>query len=106
MERKNDIGWLGMAAIGLGGASLSVYTMSSLFSTTGTVTLSLMALGFVVSVLSSFGYLELVLMYPKKVGGITNACSEILYPYNPIFSNLAGTSYWFAWLTAASFAAQ
>ncbi len=103
---KQRIGWLGMTAIGFGGACLSIYTMSSLLVGQGTITLPLMALGFLISIFSSIGYLELVLMYPKKIGGITNACADIFKPYNPIFSNLAGTSYWFAWLTATSFAAQ
>lgn len=104
-EKKRRLNWLGTAAIGLGGANLSIYTLNSIIQSQGTAAIPLLVFGLALSIIMSFGYIELVLMYPEKVGGITTACEQAFRPYNPVLTNIIGTGYWFAWLMAASFAA-
>lgn len=101
---KQKISWLGTAAIGLGGANLTIYTLNSIVATQGTVAVLLVIFAFFLTIFASFGYLELVLMYPNKVGGISAACEEGFRSYNPIMTNIIGVGYWLAWLMAASFA--
>ncbi|RUR07601.1 amino acid permease [Legionella sp. km772] len=102
-ERR--VKWLGTAALALGGCNLTLYTMGSLVQTYGSIIVVLFIVGLLLSYCTSIGFLELVLMFPNKTGGITTACTEAFKPYSPIITNIVGVGYWFAWLMAASFAA-
>lgn len=112
MDKKNTqtlprrLGWLGAFALAIGGANLSILVIGSLITSQGTVTIPLFAIGILISIIASFGWLELVLMYPNRVGGIASACIDAFAPYNPILANLAGTCYWFAWLCLISYGGQ
>src|SRR5262245_35742637 len=97
------VGWLGTLALGVGGANLSILVIGSLISTQGTMSIPLLAFGLFISIIASFGWLELVLMYPNQSGGIASACIDAFKPYNPMLANLAGTCYWFAWLCLISY---
>lgn len=99
------LNWIGAVALGFGGANLSLYTLSSVVTTQGTFSILIFILAFVLTVFASLGYLELVLMYPQKVGGISVASEKAFRAYSPIITNIAGVGYWLAWLMAGSFAA-
>lgn len=103
---KRHLGWMGLVIIAFGSANLSLMVISSLITTQGTSAIPFLIASLVISLMGAFGYLELVLMYPNKTGGISNACVEAFAPYNPLLSNIAGTGYWFAWLIATCFGAQ
>jgi signal transduction histidine kinase len=102
---KRNLSWLGAAAIGLGGANLTLYTLSSLVSTQGTIVIPIFLLALILTYMTSLGYIELVLMYPNKIGGIAIACTEAFHHYSPILTTIIGVGYWLAWLMAASFGA-
>ncbi len=55
-------------------------------------------LGLVLGYMAMPGWLELVLMWPNRVGGIAATCGEAFQPYAPVLGNLAGTCYWWGWI--------
>ena len=44
------------------------------------------------------GWIELLLMWPNRVGGIAAVCGEAFRPYSAVLANLAGTCYWWGWV--------
>lgn len=102
---RKRISLMGAVALGFGGINLSLYTMSSLIAQYGTIIIPLFILALLLTLNTHIGYLELVLMYPEKSGGITVACADAFRPYSPILTPILGVGYWFAWLLAACFAA-
>jgi signal transduction histidine kinase len=99
------ISLLGLIAIGMGAGSIMLYTVGSLITAQGTMVIPILILGLLLTFFSSFGYIELVLMYTNKSGGIAPACAEALKSYSPILTNVIGVGYWLAWIPAASYAA-
>ena len=55
-------------------------------------------LGLLLSWAAAPGWLELILMYPKRVGGIAATCAEAFKPYSPVLANLTGVCYWWGWV--------
>lgn len=102
---RRSISWMGATALAFGGINLSIYTMGPLIGQYGTAIIPLFILALLLTAISNMGYLELVLMYPDKSGGITVACTDAFRAYSPILTPILGVGYWFAWLLAASFAA-
>lgn len=98
------IGWRGTSALAMGGSNQMLFLISALFIGQGDIpgqgsaSLILLALGLVLSYASAFGWTELVLMSPNRVGGISAACSEAFKPYSPILSALTGVCYWWGWI--------
>ena len=64
----------------------------------GTAAIPLLAAGLVLSWLAIPGWIELVLMWPNRVGGIAATCAEAFRPYSPVLANLTGTCYWWGWV--------
>lgn len=54
--------------------------------------------GLLLSFAAAPGWLELVLMYPNRVGGIASACTAAFRPYSEILSALTGVCYWWGWV--------
>lgn len=100
---QRSIGWMGIVALGFGGINLTIYTTDPLVSQYGSCVIPLFIAALILTLVSSFGYLELVLMYPEKSGGISVACTDAFRAYSPILTNILGVSYCLAWLMAASF---
>jgi hypothetical protein len=44
------------------------------------------------------GWIELLLMWPNRVGGVAAVCGEAFRPYSGVLANLAGTCYWWGWV--------
>ncbi|HQT45843.1 MAG: hypothetical protein B7X08_01125 [Acidocella sp. 20-63-7] len=103
-NHRRTIGWLGTSALGMGGSNQSVFLLAALFAGQGnipgqgTAAVPLLLLGLLLSYASAPGWLELVLMYPNRVGGIAASCTAAFRPYSEILSALTGVSYWWGWV--------
>src|ERR1700761_9248681 len=98
------IGWVGTAALAMGGSNQSLFLLSALFVGQGAIpgqgsaAVPLLILGLLLALAAAPGWVELVLLYPNRVGGIAASCTEAFKPYSPILSNLTGVCYWWGWV--------
>ena len=98
------IGWLGTAALAMGGSNQSLFLIAALFGGQGDIpgqgsaSLILLFVGLLLSYAAAPGWIELVLMSPNRVGGIAAACTEAFKPYSRILSALTGVAYWWGWV--------
>jgi signal transduction histidine kinase/L-asparagine transporter-like permease/HPt (histidine-containing phosphotransfer) domain-containing protein len=98
------IGWVGTSALAVGGSNQSLFLMAALFAGQGAIpgqgsaAVPLLLLGLLLSYMAAPGWLELVLMYPNRVGGIAAACTNAFKPYGDILSVLTGVCYWWGWV--------
>ena len=98
------IGWIGTTAMAMGGSNQSLFLITALFVGQGTIpgqgsaAVPLLILGLLLSWAAAPGWLELVLMYPNRVGGIAATCAEAFKPYSPVLANLTGVCYWWGWV--------
>ena len=105
------LGWFGTSSLALGGANQSIFILSALFFGQGDVlgqgsmSIALLILGVLLAFLAVPGWIELLLMYPNRVGGISATCAEAFRPYNPILANLAGVCYWWGWVPTSGLCA-
>ncbi|TAK72056.1 MAG: amino acid permease, partial [Gammaproteobacteria bacterium] len=101
-----ELSWYGTACIALGGSDACLFTIGALLTvqggapTPGTMAIPLLALGVILSWMAIPGWLELVLMFPNRVGGIAATCSEAFRPYSEVLANLTGMCYWWGWAPA------
>ncbi len=98
------IGWVGTSAMAMGGSNQSLFLITALFVGQGAITgqgsaaVPLLMLGLLLSWMAAPGWLELVLMFPNRVGGIAATCAEAFKPYSPVLANLTGVCYWWGWV--------
>lgn len=98
------IGWIGTAAMAMGGSNQSLFILMALFvgqgeiAGQGSAAIPLLAVGLLLGWAALPGWLELIMMYPNRVGGIAATCSEAFRPYNPVIANLTGVCYWWGWI--------
>ncbi|WP_298285205.1 amino acid permease [Acidocella sp.] len=98
------IGWVGTSALAVGGSNQSLFLLAALFAGQGAIpgqgsaAVPLLLLGLGLSYMAAPGWLELVLMYPNRVGGIAAACTDAFRPYGDILSVLTGVCYWWGWV--------
>jgi signal transduction histidine kinase/CheY-like chemotaxis protein/amino acid transporter len=98
------IGWVGTSAMAMGGSNQSLFILAALFvgqgaiAGQGSAAVPLLVFGLLLSWLAAPGWLELVLMYPNRVGGIAATCAEAFKPYSPVLANLTGVCYWWGWI--------
>jgi hypothetical protein len=103
-HHPRTIGWMGTVALAMGGSNQSLFLLGALFvgqgsiSGQGSAAIPLLVVGLLLSLAAAPGWTELVMMWPKRVGGIAGACSEAFRPYNPMLSALTGTCYWWGWV--------
>ena len=97
-EHPRTIGWLGTSALALGGANQSLFVIGAILLAQGTAAVPLLAVGLVLSWMAAPGWLELVMMWPNRVGGIAASCAEAFRPYSPVLANLTGVCYWWGWV--------
>ena len=99
-----SIGWIGATALAMGGSNQSLFLLSALFIGQGSITgqgsatVALLIAGLLLSWAAAPGWIELVLMYPQRVGGISASCVEAFRPYSPVLANLTGVCYWWGWV--------
>ena len=98
------LGWVSTTAMAMGGSNQSLFLIAALFAGQapipgqGSAAVLLLILGLLLSWAAMPGWLELVLMYPNRVGGIAATCAEAFKPYSPVLANLTGVCYWWGWV--------
>ena len=98
------IGWVGTTALAMGGSNQSLFLIAALFVGQGAIpgqgsaAVPLLIIGLLLSWAAAPGWLELVLMYPNRIGGISATCAEAFKPYSPVLANLTGVCYWWGWV--------
>ena len=98
------IGWVGTMAMAMGGSNQMLFIITALFAGQGAISgqgsaaVPLLIVGLLLSYAAAPGWLELVLMYPNRVGGIAATCAEAFKPYSPVLANLTGVCYWWGWI--------
>jgi two-component sensor histidine kinase/amino acid transporter len=98
------VGWFGTTAVAMGGINQSLFLLSALFVGQGNIpgqgsaAVPLLIVGLLLSWAATPGWLELILMYPSRVGGIAGTCAEAFRPYSPVLANLTGVCYWWGWV--------
>ena len=98
------IGWIGTTALAMGGSNQSLFFMGALFAGQGNIpgqgsaAVPLLIVGLLLSWAAAFGWTELILMFPNRVGGIASCCAEAFRPISPVLANLTGTCYWWGWV--------
>ena len=103
-SHPRTLGWFGTSSLAMGGSNQSIFIIAALFVGQGTIpgqgtaAIILLMVGVLLGCAAVPGWIELLLMYPKRVGGIAATCAEAFRPYNPILANLAGICYWWGWV--------
>ena len=98
------LGWIGTTALAMGGSNQSLFILAALFAGQGEIlgqgsaAVPLLMVGLLLSWVAAPGWIELVLMFPHRVGGISATCVEAFRPYSPVLANLTGVCYWWGWV--------
>src|SRR4249920_4008256 len=98
------LGWFGTTALAMGGSNQSLFILAALFAGQeqilgqGSAAVPLLIVGLLLSWAAAPGWIELVLMYPNRVGGISATCAEAFRPYSAVLANLTGVCYWWGWV--------
>ena len=82
----------------MGGSNQSLFLLGALLAAQGSAAIPLLILGLMLSWAAAPGWIELCLMWPKRVGGIAATCAEAFRPYSPVLANLTGVCYWWGWV--------
>jgi diguanylate cyclase (GGDEF)-like protein len=82
----------------MGGSNQSLFLMGALLVAQGSAAIPLLAVGLLLAFAAMPGWIELLLMWPNRVGGIAAVCGEAFRPYSAVLANLAGTCYWWGWV--------
>lgn len=92
------LGWVRSAALAMGGSNQSLFLLGALLLAQGSAAVPLLVVGLLLSLAAMPGWIELLLIFPNRVGGIAAVCGEAFRPYSPVLANLAGTCYWWGWV--------
>ena len=98
-SHPRSVGWLGVSALAMGGSNLGLIVVGEVFAAQGSAAIPLLAAGLLLSWAATPGWIELVLMWPNRVGGIAATCAEAFRPYSPVLASLTGVCYWWGWVT-------
>jgi diguanylate cyclase (GGDEF)-like protein len=97
-DHPRTLGWFGTSALAMGGSNQSLFLIGALVASQGTGAVPLLIIGLLLSWAATPGWIELVLMWPNRVGGIAATCAEAFRPYSPVLANLTGVCYWWGWI--------
>jgi diguanylate cyclase (GGDEF)-like protein len=92
------MGWVRTTALAMGGSNQSLFLLGVLLLGQGSAAIPLLVVGLLLSLVAMPGWIELILMWPNRVGGIAAVCGEAFRPYSAVLANLAGTCYWWGWV--------
>jgi diguanylate cyclase (GGDEF)-like protein len=92
------LGWVGTTALAMGGSNQSLFLVGAIIAAQGTAAVPLLVVGLLLSWAAAPGWTELILMWPRRVGGIAATCAEAFRPYSPVLANLTGVCYWWGWV--------
>ena len=104
LPHPRTLGWIGTTALAMGGSNQSLFILAALFAGQGDIlgqgsaAVPLLIVGLLLSWAAAPGWIELVLMFPHRVGGISATCVEAFRPYSPVLANLTGVCYWWGWV--------
>ena len=104
-EHPRTIGWLGTSAMAMGGSNQMVFLVGALIAAQGSGAIPILIVGVLLGWAAAPGWIELVMMWPKRVGGIAATCAEAFRPYSPVLANLTGVCYWWGWVPTCGFTA-
>ncbi len=104
-DHPRTIGWLGTSALAMGGSNQMVFLVGALIAAQGSGAVPILIVGVMLGWAAAPGWIELVLMWPKRVGGIAATCAEAFRPYSPVLANLTGVCYWWGWVPTCGFTA-
>ena len=82
-----------------------VFLVGALIAAQGSGAIPILIVGLLLGWAAAPGWIELVLMWPKRVGGIAATCAEAFRPYSPVLANLTGVCYWWGWVPTCGFTA-
>ncbi len=82
----------------MGGSNQSLFLIGALVLSQGSAAVPLLAVGLLLSWMATPGWIELIMMWPNRVGGIAATCAEAFRPYSPVLANLTGVCYWWGWV--------
>jgi len=88
----------------MGGSNQMLFLLGALIAGQGSIpgqgsaAVPLLILGLLLSWAAAFGWTELVMMWPNRVGGIAATCAEAFRPISPVLANLTGVCYWWGWV--------
>jgi diguanylate cyclase (GGDEF)-like protein len=105
-DHPRSIGWIGTTALAMGGSNQSLFLIGALVAAQGSGAIPLLVAGLLMSWAAAPGWIELVLMWPKRVGGIAATCAEAFRPYSPVLANLTGVCYWWGWIPTCGLTAM
>jgi diguanylate cyclase (GGDEF)-like protein len=97
-EHPRTLGWVRTTALAMGGSNQSLFLLGVLLVGQGSAAIPLLMVGLILSLVAMPGWIELILMWPNRVGGIAAVCGEAFRPYSAVLANLAGTCYWWGWV--------
>ncbi len=97
-DHPRVLGWFGVASLAMGGSNQSLFLLGALLAAQGSAAIPLLILGFLLSCAAAPGWIELCLMWPRRVGGIAATCAEAFRPYSGTLANLTGMCYWWGWV--------
>ena len=97
-EHPRRLGWIQTTALAMGGSNQSLFLMSGLVLAQGSAAVPLLIVGLVLAYFALPGWIELILMWPRRVGGIAATCAEAFRPYSAVLANLTGVCYWWGWV--------
>jgi signal transduction histidine kinase len=92
------LGWIQTTALAMGGSNQSLFLLGALLIAQGSAAVPLLIVGLVLSWMALPGWIELVMMWPNRVGGIAATCAEAFRPYSAVLANLTGVCYWWGWV--------
>jgi signal transduction histidine kinase/CheY-like chemotaxis protein len=97
-EHPRALGWLGTTALAMGGSNQSLFLIGALIASQGSAAVPLLIVGLLLSWAATPGWIELIMMWPNRVGGIAATCAEAFRPYSAVLANLTGVCYWWGWV--------
>lgn len=97
-SHPRTMGWVRATALAMGGSNQSLFLLGTLLVAQGSAAIPLLAVGLLLAFAAMPGWIELLLMWPNRVGGIAAVCGEAFRPYSAVLANLAGTCYWWGWV--------
>jgi diguanylate cyclase (GGDEF)-like protein/PAS domain S-box-containing protein len=98
LRHPRTLGWVRTTALAMGGSNQSLFLLGALLLAQGSAAIPLLIVGLLLSLAAMPGWIELLLMWPNRVGGIAAVCGEAFRPYSGVLANLAGTCYWWGWV--------
>ncbi|MBE7187099.1 amino acid permease [Jatrophihabitans endophyticus] len=97
-EHPRRLGWIQTTSLAMGGSNQSLFLLGTLLLAQGSAAVPLLVIGLGLAWMALPGWIELILIWPRRVGGIAATCAEAFRPYSAVLANLTGVCYWWGWV--------